>query len=106
LRGTEDRTPVILNFSDVNNDGMIDMVVNVKNEALIYLNRGDRLGLMTRQRACFDFAPSLNHFFAGSLHAVNDPAITPPASPSPTAMGGGFCLLGWRYSRDDLCMGD
>ena len=56
--GTEDRTPVILNFSDVNNDGMIDMVVNVKNEALIYLNRGDRLGLMTpKERASISLQP-------------------------------------------------
>lgn len=44
---TEDRTPVNLAFNDVNNDGLVDMVVNVKNEALIYLNRGDRLSLMT-----------------------------------------------------------
>lgn len=43
----EDRTPVILNFSDVNADGLKDMIVNVKNEALIYLNRGDHLSLMT-----------------------------------------------------------
>ena len=45
--GDEDRTPVLLNFNDVNSDGMQDMIVNVKNEALIYLNRGDHLSLMT-----------------------------------------------------------
>lgn len=45
--GAEDRTPVLLNFTDVNQDGLTDMVVNVKNEALIYLNRGNQLTLMT-----------------------------------------------------------
>jgi hypothetical protein len=43
----ENRTPVLLDFRDVNGDSLTDMIVNVKNEALIYLNRGDRLGLMT-----------------------------------------------------------
>ena len=43
----EDRTPVLLEFRDVNGDSLTDMIVNVKNEALIYLNRGDRLGLMS-----------------------------------------------------------
>jgi len=34
------------------------MIVNVKNEALIYLNRGDRLGLMTPQeRASISLQP-------------------------------------------------
>jgi hypothetical protein len=42
----EDRTPVLLTFNDVNGDGLQYMIVNVKNEALIYLNRGDHLGLM------------------------------------------------------------
>ncbi len=43
----EDRTPVLLDFRDVNGDQLTDMIVNVKNEALVYLNRGDRLGLMS-----------------------------------------------------------
>lgn len=35
----EDKTPVLLSFEDVNKDGTRDMIVNVKNEALVYLNR-------------------------------------------------------------------
>lgn len=35
----EDKTPVLLTFEDVNKDGTRDMIVNVKNEAIIYLNR-------------------------------------------------------------------
>jgi hypothetical protein len=35
----EDKTPVLLSFSDVNGDGTKDMIVNVKSEAIVYLNR-------------------------------------------------------------------
>jgi hypothetical protein len=35
----EDKTPVLLSFEDVNRDGTRDMVVNVKNEAIVFLNR-------------------------------------------------------------------
>ncbi len=36
---SEDRTPVLLQFEDVNRDGTQDMIVDIKNEAIIYLNR-------------------------------------------------------------------
>lgn len=35
----EDKTPVLLDFADLNNDGAPDMLVKVKNEAIVYLNR-------------------------------------------------------------------
>lgn len=36
----EDKTPVLLNFVDLNNDGAVDMQILIKNEAIVYLNRG------------------------------------------------------------------
>jgi hypothetical protein len=35
----EDKTPVLLQLEDLNRDGSKDLVVNVKNEAIIYLNK-------------------------------------------------------------------
>lgn len=35
----EDKTPVLLHFDDVNGDGTRDLIVDVKNEAIVYLNR-------------------------------------------------------------------
>lgn len=35
----EDKTPVLLQLEDLNRDGAKDLVVNVKNEAIIYLNK-------------------------------------------------------------------
>jgi hypothetical protein len=35
----EDKTPVLLEFSDVNGDQAPDMIVNIKNEAIIFVNR-------------------------------------------------------------------
>ncbi|NWG22673.1 MAG: hypothetical protein HXY39_20390 [Chloroflexi bacterium] len=35
----EDKTPILLAFSDVTDDGMPDMIVNIKNEAIVYVNR-------------------------------------------------------------------
>lgn len=35
----EDKTPVLLQLDDVNRDGAKDLIVNVKNEAIVYLNR-------------------------------------------------------------------
>lgn len=35
----EDKTPVLLSFIDVTNDGALDMIVNIKNEAIVYVNR-------------------------------------------------------------------
>jgi hypothetical protein len=36
----EDKTPVLLQFEDMNGDGTKDMIVNIKNEAIIFANRG------------------------------------------------------------------
>lgn len=35
----EDKTPVTLRFDDLNRDGSQDLVVNVKNEEIVYVNR-------------------------------------------------------------------
>ena len=35
----EDKTPVLLEFQDINGDQLQDMIVNIKNEAIVYLNR-------------------------------------------------------------------
>jgi hypothetical protein len=35
----EDKTPVDLQFADVNGDQLLDMIINVKNEAIIFVNR-------------------------------------------------------------------
>lgn len=35
----EDKTPVVLRFDDLNRDGSKDLVVNVKNEEIVYLNK-------------------------------------------------------------------
>ncbi|MEN9934409.1 MAG: hypothetical protein RLZZ387_988 [Chloroflexota bacterium] len=35
----EDKTPVLLQFEDVNGDQQKDMIVNIKNEAIIFVNR-------------------------------------------------------------------
>jgi hypothetical protein len=48
----EDKTPVLLSFEDVNKDGTRDMVVNVKNEAIIFVNRdGQFLQMSNEERA-------------------------------------------------------
>mgnify|MGYP007070998636 CR=1 FL=1 len=35
----EDKTPVLLRFQDLNRDGSQDLIVNVKNEEIVYLNK-------------------------------------------------------------------
>jgi hypothetical protein len=35
----EDKTPVLLRFEDINRDGSKDLIVNVKNEEIVYLNK-------------------------------------------------------------------
>ena len=35
----EDQTPVLLRLEDLNRDGAKDLIVNVKNEAIVYLNK-------------------------------------------------------------------
>lgn len=43
----EDKTPVQLRFADLNGDGSKDMVVNVKNEEIVYLNKGGQFEPIT-----------------------------------------------------------
>jgi hypothetical protein len=43
----EDKTPVLLSFDDVNHDGARDMIVNVKNEAIVFINRDNEFKEMT-----------------------------------------------------------
>ncbi|GAB4117115.1 MAG: hypothetical protein Fur005_35070 [Roseiflexaceae bacterium] len=45
----EDKTPVLLSFEDVNRDGTRDMIVNVKNEAIVFLNRDGQFTQMTAE---------------------------------------------------------
>ena len=35
----EDKTPVLLRLDDLNRDGAKDLIVNVKNEEIVYLNK-------------------------------------------------------------------
>lgn len=43
----EDLTPVTMRMEDVNVDGAPDLVLQVKNEEVVYLYRGDSFGLIT-----------------------------------------------------------
>lgn len=36
----EDKTPVLLRLEDLNHDGSKDLIVSVKNEEIVYLNKG------------------------------------------------------------------
>ncbi len=45
----EDKTPVLLSFEDVNKDGTRDMIVNVKNEAIVFLNRDGQFVQMSNE---------------------------------------------------------
>jgi hypothetical protein len=48
----EDKTPVLLSFEDINRDGTRDMIVNVKNEAIIFVNRdGQFMQMSNEERA-------------------------------------------------------
>ncbi len=48
----EDKTPVLLSFDDINHDGTLDMIVNVKNEAIVFLNRdGQFVQMSPEERA-------------------------------------------------------
>lgn len=48
----EDKTPVLLSFEDINRDGSRDMIVNVKNEAIVFLNRdGQFVEMSAEERA-------------------------------------------------------
>jgi hypothetical protein len=43
----EDLTPVTMHLEDANNDGLPDLVVQVKNEEMIYMNRDGNFALIT-----------------------------------------------------------
>jgi len=43
----EDKTPVLVSFDDINGDGSRDMIVNVKNEAIVFLNSDGEFKEMT-----------------------------------------------------------
>lgn len=42
----EDKTPVLLRLADLNNDGTKDLVVTIKNEELVYLNKDTEFKLI------------------------------------------------------------
>ena len=43
----EDKTPVLLRFDDLNRDGSKDLIVNVKNEEIVYLNKSGEFQTIT-----------------------------------------------------------
>lgn len=43
----EDKTPVLLAFQDVNGDQAPDMIVNIKNEAIVFVNRDGQFQAMS-----------------------------------------------------------
>jgi len=45
----EDKTPVLLRFDDLNRDGSKDLIVNVKNEEIVYLNKGSEFQPITTE---------------------------------------------------------
>lgn len=48
----EDKTPVVLRLEDLNRDGAKDLIVNVKNEELVYLNKNAEFQpITTEERA-------------------------------------------------------
>lgn len=45
----EDKTPVLMRLDDLNKDGTKDLVVTIKNEEIVYLNRDGQFNLITDQ---------------------------------------------------------
>jgi hypothetical protein len=45
----EDKTPVLLQFEDVNGDQLTDMIVNIKNEAIVFVNRDGQFQPITAE---------------------------------------------------------
>jgi hypothetical protein len=45
----EDLTPITMRLADMNSDGLSDLIVGIKNEEIVYLNRGDSFGLVTAE---------------------------------------------------------
>ncbi len=53
----EDLTPVIIDLADVDGDGLPDVVLNVRNEQIVYLNRDGGLRLPTPEERLLLRAP-------------------------------------------------
>jgi hypothetical protein len=45
----EDLTPVTMRLADMNGDGVSDLIVRVKNEEMVYLNREGGFSLITAE---------------------------------------------------------
>ena len=45
----EDKTPVLMRLDDLNRDGTKDLVVTIKNEQIVYLNRDGQFQIMTAE---------------------------------------------------------
>ncbi|KAB8143358.1 hypothetical protein F8S13_10080 [Chloroflexia bacterium SDU3-3] len=45
----EDKTPVLMRLDDLNKDGTRDLVVNIKNEEIVYLNKDGQFQLITAE---------------------------------------------------------
>ncbi|WP_298818538.1 hypothetical protein [Chloroflexus sp.] len=45
----EDLTPIVMRLADLNSDALPDLIVGIKNEEIVYLNRGDSFGLVTAE---------------------------------------------------------
>ena len=43
----ESKTPVLMRLADLNHDGTKDLIVSVKNEEIVYLNKGGQFQLIT-----------------------------------------------------------
>lgn len=43
----EDKTPILMRLEDLNQDGSQDLIVSIKNEEIVYLNRDGEFKLMT-----------------------------------------------------------
>lgn len=47
--GDEDLTPVTMRLNDMNSDGRVDLIVRIKDEEIVYLNRDGSFALMTAE---------------------------------------------------------
>ena len=45
----EDKTPVLMRLDDLNRDGTKDLIVSIKNEEIVYLNRDSKFQLITAE---------------------------------------------------------
>lgn len=53
----EDKTPVLMRLEDLNRDGSNDLIVTIKNEEIVYLNRDGEFKLMSPEERA-QIAPS------------------------------------------------